>query len=161
MNGNYYNNKNSIPEVQKRGSKSKKETISYQLSFKPNDQSQMPVSNDRAEYKNFVDGSDSEYCSPIGKLVSFQDMNSNPKNNEESNFESQKNLYKKNLINKNEFQKENKQKNILGLRNNFEEYNLSENERNNHQENADEEEVNEYRDQDSNENECNVNRHLF
>lgn len=171
------NKKGSIQELNKNSNNSNQkqnQIISYQLSFNPKDQIKINSFNkeekENNNNNNFENNSESENYSPIGKLVSFQNINSNNKNSNEkldaenhnknlntNNANDAKNLNNKAnqiLENNNINNNNNNNKNILGLKNNFEAENESEyaNDSSSEDENV-EEEINEYR-ENSNENFC-------
>ncbi len=151
--------KQSIKDTNKSNILNKQSIVS-QVSFFPNEYKSKPNiygindnskenDNSKNPNSNLIDNnSESENFSPIGKLVSFQNTNSCTRNTNDY-------IYFENSSNTNNQSNPKFNKNILGLKNNFEEHNVSiENSNDRSNDENEEEEVNDYQDHESNYNEC-------
>ena len=161
------NKKASLQDLSKNFNSSnnnQKPILNYQVSFNPEDKIKMNLNNSSKEEKlnnknnnnnnvininnNYDNTSESENYSPIGKLVSFQNIGGNRRtSNEELDIE--KNQLNLNQNNYNKVNEKNGNENILRLQNNFDAEHPNES---SSDENI-EEKVNEYK-EESNENDC-------
>lgn len=182
--------KGSLQETSQQQDHKEKAVLSYQVSFNPRDRIRFNSNYSSSKEdrginnvnhnanNNFENNSESENYSPIGKLVSFQNVNSNPRTSNEDiddennrlnlNFNCNQNHNLNSNTNKSNNHKkiyanENEKpgsKNILGLKSNFDTGTASDNHNESSNDENIEEEINEYQ-EESNESDCKNIRYIF